>query len=57
MTTQRTAVEQTTFHRYFPLYNSTLIHWVTYRFLMLAHVMAVMTEAMSAAHKPTMIVI
>ena len=57
MTTQRTAVEQTTFHRYFPLHNSTLIHWVTYRFLMLAHVMAVMTEAMSAAHKPTMIVI
>jgi len=53
----RTAVEQTTFHSYSPLYDPTLIQWVTYRFLMLAHVMAVMTVAMSAAHKPTIIVI
>ena len=55
--TQRTAVKQTAFHSYFPLYDLTLIQWATYRFLMLAHVMAVMTVAMSAAHKPTMIVI
>ena len=55
--TQRTAVEQATFHSYFPLYDPRLIQWATYRFLMLAQVMAVMTVAMSAAHKPTIIVI
>lgn len=55
--TQRTAVEQTTCHSCFPLYDPILIQWATYRFLMLAQVMAVMTVAMSAAHKPTIIVI